>query len=70
MLTEEEFIEELDDFMINDMRNNIQTGDEFMEFWRRSQTTRLKDIDMIDSLQDILEKWPEYKQPNAVDYVS
>ncbi|XP_075167287.1 uncharacterized protein LOC142239389 [Haematobia irritans] len=69
-IIKEEFIEELDDAAIQEMREKIQSNEEFLEFWRRTQTSRLKDIDNIDSLHDILEKWQEYKQPNVMDYIT
>ncbi|XP_059225338.1 uncharacterized protein LOC106093189 [Stomoxys calcitrans] len=65
----EEFVEELDDAMIQDMRSGIQSSEDFMEFWKRTQSARLKDIDTIDTLTNILEKWPEYKQTNAEQYM-
>lgn len=42
----------------------------YLQFWKSTQKRRLKNIEDIESLSQILEKWPEYKQHNAVEYVS
>ncbi|XP_061393952.1 uncharacterized protein LOC133329496 [Musca vetustissima] len=52
------------------MRFSAHSHEERMEFWNRTQAIRFRDIDEIESLQDILNKWPEYKKSEAKDYVS
>ncbi|XP_073813583.1 uncharacterized protein [Musca autumnalis] len=69
----EEFIEEILDNVdlehIDDVRANITNDEERMQFWQRYQLPRFKDIDNIEVLQGILDKWPEYKLPNAREYI-
>ncbi|XP_073813579.1 uncharacterized protein isoform X2 [Musca autumnalis] len=69
----EEFIEEeqqTETVDFEEMRKTITSDEERMEFWKRHQLPRFKDTDAIEALQDILDKWPEYKLPNPREYIS
>ncbi|XP_058984903.1 uncharacterized protein LOC131805590 [Musca domestica] len=70
VIKEEEYVDEFADFHILDMRKHIQSNEERMSFWQRTQSTRFRDIEIIESLQDILDKWPEYKRTDAMEYIN
>lgn len=59
-----------DDYSLSEWRSDTHTPEEYLQFWKNTQKLRLKHIEDIESLAQILEKWPEYKQQNAVEYVS
>lgn len=67
--SEEEDTDEYDDYSIGEFRSINHTPEKYLEFWKNSQKMRLRHIENIESLSQILEKWPEYKQHNAVTYV-
>ena len=55
---------------MNEWRSKEHAPEKYLLFWKKTQKTRLKNIEDIESLQQILELWPEYKQHNAVEFVS
>lgn len=66
---EEEFGDVYTEHTINDFRAKAQITGNFQEFWKRSQAIRLKQINEIESLQEILTRWPEYKESNIAEWV-
>ncbi|XP_023296265.2 uncharacterized protein LOC111679016 [Lucilia cuprina] len=69
-IIKEEDSDEYDDYTISEFRSSNHTPEEYNEFWKSTQKMRLKHIEDIESLAQILEKWPEYKQHNAVEFIN
>ncbi|XP_065366938.1 uncharacterized protein LOC135959794 [Calliphora vicina] len=69
-IKEEEDPDEYDDYKISEFRSMTQTCENYLHFWKNTQKIRLKQIEDIESLSQILEKWPEYKQQNAVEFIN
>ncbi|XP_065368174.1 uncharacterized protein LOC135960735 [Calliphora vicina] len=69
-IIKEEDNDEYDDYSIGEFRSISHTPEKYLEFWKNSQKMRLRHIENIESLSQILEKWPEYKQHNAVTYIN
>ncbi|TMW52952.1 hypothetical protein DOY81_001985 [Sarcophaga bullata] len=68
-IKEEEDIEFYDEYSLNEWRSKEHTPEKYILFWKKTQKTRLKNIEDIEPLQQILELWPEYKQHNAVEFI-
>ncbi|KAM7344009.1 uncharacterized protein ACRADG_010859 isoform 2-T2 [Cochliomyia hominivorax] len=62
--------DEFDDYTIEEWRSKTHPPEKYLQFWTATQRTRLKNIEDIESLSLILEKWPEYKQHNAVEFIN